>query len=503
MTLVPDKTHKVPISEIVFTDYGLTDLLDNAVARKREVAPNWTDESPTDPGMQLLSVFSSLTHLMQRTIEQAARNTSLLTTDRRESVRVLARPLGYDVKEYRAASVSVQFTFEVPHPELTIPARTRLSTGGVGNEQEIVFETITDTLVLEDAATASVACIQGESVLNEVLGASDGSARQKFYLRRRPVIWGSESIEVFDGSTWVAWTRFVDLVESLSTSKHYTVTIDNEGWVYILFGDGEFGAVPVVGTNNVRASYRIGGGSAGNVAANSITELLTPIEHVLSVTNLAAATGGADPETTRRAKTVALAKWRAQLTGMTEDGIRALLLDYVSDAYGAIAAVGIVAVDKLTIDVRFVPATGGVPSAGFKQEIEAYLNQEDVAAILTEVRVSDPEFLAVDYDVDIWIADGYQRDQVIEYVRQAIVRFGSPTYRDADGLYPNQFGQIVALSKLSREIQNVAGIDYLVINSPVSDLSMPAYQIRSINSIEITANQGGTSVSRTILNFEL
>ncbi|MGB5107334.1 MAG: baseplate J/gp47 family protein [Candidatus Zixiibacteriota bacterium] len=502
MVLVPDSTRKVPISEIDYEEYSIGDLYENAMAARSVVAPNWTDDSIANPANQILSVASSLTHVMQQTINVAARNCFLVTADKREAVRALARPF-YAVKELVSAVSAVQFTFAVPHPEVTIPARTRLATVSAGDLPVIVFETTADFLVLEDAATAFVPVIQGESVINEALGSSDGSTRQKFYLKRRPVVWESEAIEVFDGAAWVTWSRVTDFVESLSTSKHYTIAIDNQGWVYLMFGDGDMGAIPPAGTNNIRATYRIGGGLQGNVAANTITDLLSVIDNVQSVTNPAAATGGADAESLRKAKMVAIAKWRAQETGLTADAIAALLVDYVSDDYGAIAQAVAVGIDNLTIDVRFVPATGGVPSAGFKAEIEAFLNQSDIKAVLTENKVSDPTFLAVDYDLEIWIADGYLRDQVIEQVRQAIVRFGSPIYRDSDGIYPNKFGQIVALSKLSREIQNVPGIDYLVINSPATDLTMPLYQIRDINSIVIASNLGGVYNSRTILNFEL
>lgn len=502
MVLVPDKTRKVPLSEIEYSEYPLPDLYENTMALKKVIAPSWTDDSIANPANLLASVFSSLTHLMQQTANVEARNANLITADRREAVRALARPF-YAVKEQVSAVAQVQFTFEATHPELTIPARTRMATTNTAGQPAIVFETITDVLVLANAATAVVSVIQGESVINEVLGSSDGKARQKFYLKRRPVVWESETIQVFDGAAWNDWTRVIDFVESDSDDRHYAITIDNQGWVYVMFGDGDMGAVPSIGTNNIRVTYRIGGGQQGNVAANTITDLLGVIDHVQSITNLAAATGGQEAETLRRAKTLAIAKWRAQETGITAAAVKALLIDYVSVEHGAIAQAVAAAVDNFTIDVRIVPATGGLPSAAFKAEVEAYLNGDSKKAVVTENKVSDPAYLNIDYDIDIWIADGFLRDQVIEQVRQAIVRFGSPIYRDADGLYPNDFGQVVALSKLSREIQNVRGIDRVVIQSPASDLTMPLYQIRNINSIAITANQGGTSVSRPILNFEL
>ena len=57
------------------------------------------------------------------------------------------------------------------------------------------------------------------------------------------------------------------------------------------FGDGRQGKVPRRGRNNITASYRIGGGSMGNVPAQTIVKAVTPINDLKLVFNSAPAAG--------------------------------------------------------------------------------------------------------------------------------------------------------------------------------------------------------------------
>ncbi|MFH0522328.1 baseplate J/gp47 family protein [Streptomyces sp. M41] len=59
------------------------------------------------------------------------------------------------------------------------------------------------------------------------------------------------------------------------------------------------------GTGNVVALYRVGGGSAGNLPDDRLTQIVTPVTGVASVTNPLAAEGGSDAETIEELRTAA------------------------------------------------------------------------------------------------------------------------------------------------------------------------------------------------------
>ena len=68
------------------------------------------------------------------------------------------------------------------------------------------------------------------------------------------------------------------------------------GAAAIQFGDGVEGATLPTGQSNIQANYRVGLGSAGNVAAGTITTLVDRPLGVSGVTNPLPATGGQDAQ---------------------------------------------------------------------------------------------------------------------------------------------------------------------------------------------------------------
>jgi predicted phage baseplate assembly protein len=82
----------------------------------------------------------------------------------------------------------------------------------------------------------------------------------------------------------------------------YVTRTDELGVTTVSFGDGRNGARPPSGQENVRARFRVGLGTAGNVAAGQVMILTQPPPGVRAVTNPLDATGGADPEGVDRAR---------------------------------------------------------------------------------------------------------------------------------------------------------------------------------------------------------
>jgi len=168
----------------------------------------------------------------------------------------------------------------------------------------------------------TVFAIQAESIRDELLGSSDGTADQKFWLAKTPVIteeiWVNETstlcyeekktiveedgndsiIENKDdsgktGEIRVRWQPVEDFLDSSVASRHYVVErITGE----VRFGDGVHGMIPPGERDGIRATYQIGGGRGGNVGASDISTMKTSIPYVDRVTNHEAAGGGSDIE---------------------------------------------------------------------------------------------------------------------------------------------------------------------------------------------------------------
>lgn len=76
------------------------------------------------------------------------------------------------------------------------------------------------------------------------------------------------------------------------------------------FGDGEFGMAPAAG-DRFTVRYRLGNGSRGNAAPDTLTVLPVAVPGVVSVNNPLAGTGGRDPETAQAIRTNAPQAFRA------------------------------------------------------------------------------------------------------------------------------------------------------------------------------------------------
>lgn len=174
--------------------------------------------------------------------------------------------------------------------------------------------------------TNAIDAFNHETIRNETLGSSDGSPLQSHKFLRGPLL-DDEIVEVREkqmppaeeisdlgpdaarkvepenpqnNECWVRYKRVDSFFASTPRSRHYTLDYVTG---IISFGDGRRGIVPPEGRNSIVAtSYRIGGGSLGNVNAHTLTSLGRALAYIESVTNPLPAMGGADRENIEEAK---------------------------------------------------------------------------------------------------------------------------------------------------------------------------------------------------------
>jgi predicted phage baseplate assembly protein len=170
---------------------------------------------------------------------------------------------------------------------------------------------------LFDRATVFVyanvtAATHGKTVNNEILGTSAGiSTNQHFALKQLPLTYVSAPNDIGLVSTLkvevngIRWDEVPHLYQNDLGRRVFAVQRDPQGGSSVVFGDSQDGAGVPSGTQQISATYRIGSGEIGNVAANSLTQLQTAIPGIKSVTNPIPAVGGADPERAERAQSLA------------------------------------------------------------------------------------------------------------------------------------------------------------------------------------------------------
>ena len=106
--------------------------------------------------------------------------------------------------------------------------------------------------------------VDAEVWVNEVAWLSEGE--KQALLNKN----GSRDAEARKDSSgrfsefWVRWEKVADFSSSDGRSRHYLLDRTSGK---IRFGNGIRGMIPPLGMNNIKASYRTGGGEAGNLAS--------------------------------------------------------------------------------------------------------------------------------------------------------------------------------------------------------------------------------------------
>jgi len=166
---------------------------------------------------------------------------------------------------------------------------------------------------LYDRATVTVnantvAATDGQTT-QEILGSGDGTnLALMFTLKQKPLTYTSAANGSGAQSTlevWVnnlLWQEVDNFLASGPTARVYVTRADQTGTVTVQFGDGVQGARTPTGTMNIRATYRVGIGSAGNVAPGQLSQPIDRPQGLSSVTNPGPGTGGADPDTAAAAR---------------------------------------------------------------------------------------------------------------------------------------------------------------------------------------------------------
>ncbi|HWB84008.1 MAG TPA: baseplate J/gp47 family protein [Bryobacteraceae bacterium] len=154
---------------------------------------------------------------------------------------------------------------------------------------------------------------RGKTVTSEALGSGDATvAGQDFVLQKSPVTYISGDSVSGDGygSTVhlfvnnVEWSEVRSFYGQPPGAQVFVLREDENGKTHVQFGDGINGSRLPSGVNNVTATYRYGSGAAVP-ASGALTTLTKPVPNLSAVRNPVPPTGGADPDSPSRIRTLA------------------------------------------------------------------------------------------------------------------------------------------------------------------------------------------------------
>jgi predicted phage baseplate assembly protein len=316
---------------------------------------------------------------------------------------------------------------------------------------------------------ANVASATHGETVTEVLGSGDGAATyQQFALKQAPLTYVSDATaEGGAASTLqvrvndVLWQEAPSLyVRGPGERVYVTRSQDasNTGQpdsTAVQFGDGVNGARLPTGQLNVRATYRTGTGTAGNLTAGQLNILLSRPLGVTGAVNPLAPSGGADAENLDDAR------GNAPLTVLTLDRVVSLQ-DYADFARAFAGIKKALATWTWNGQRRGVFLTVAGPNGA---AIPA--NGDTCINLLAALRDRGDPFVALDLKTyrqatftltaRVKVDAAYLGEKVRAAVKQALL--------DEFSFDQRGFGQPVALSEVYAVMQNVEGVAAVDVNA--------------------------------------
>jgi hypothetical protein len=333
---------------------------------------------------------------------------------------------------------------------------------------------------------ANVAPANAGAPVTELLGSgSAATPNQQFTLKQSPLTYiqaptptgGRSTLQVsVNGATW---TPVPTLYGEPPTAQVYTTVSLPGGVTRVGGGDGVEGATFSTGQNNITATYSVGIGSAGNVAAGSISTLVDRPVGVSGVNNPMPATGGQD------ASSIAEVRGNAPLSVLTL-GRAVSITDYTSFArsFAGIAKASAIWIPSGPFRGVFVTvaAAGGLalppgnPTLGnLVAALQDYGNPRIAVYASTFLETTFGLSADLTYDPRYSAPD----------VQAAVLQQLQATY----GFANRDFGQGVSADEIAALIQGVPGVVAVnvtklgvIATSPAGDVASGGYSVSSYNA---------------------
>lgn len=313
------------------------------------------------------------------------------------------------------------------------------------------------------------------SVRNEILGRSDGSPGQRFYLEHTPVVPrhpGEHLLIHFEDGTSEQWTEVSDFANSGSDDCHYTIdSLSGEvrlapaipqpdGSVY------RFGAVVPKQALLVMRGYRYGGGRSGNVTRGTLNVLKSSLPYVDRVENRMPAQGGMDAENLESLKLRVPGHLRSLGRAVTAADFEYLAHEAAPNKVARVhcmqpsnpGEVRLLVIPEVPYYQGYITPESLRLSQDVREQIQDYLDERRLLS--TRLNIGTPHYTWLETEVRIHAAMKANPDSVRRAVERRLWDFLNPLTGGADGRgWP--FGRSVSTSDIIAVLHAIPGVDFI------------------------------------------
>lgn len=507
------KLANIPVSKRPsFINFAATDfatLRQSLIDYAKTVYPNdYKYFVESDLGLMFLELTAYMGAVMSMKADMLANENFLATAKQRSSVKKLLELIGIRMKGPLSAAADAKISFENSiASNTTIGASNRVinvtSPEDGGNLTYTLYKVVNglvDTtnrngnIVLDKSEAVDAAkkvytnlVLQEGALVNETgdFAATEGVKTIK--LSQGPVVEGSIGVYVVSpvtGGTG-AYTEVDNIYfASGSSDRIFEVVYDENYNATIVFGDGSVGRSPE-DTATFRVEYRVGGGSRGNIAKDSINATVQSTFSNGVVTNISKGTGGANAETIEHAKKYAPLNFRRQDRLVTLEDYSVFANSFISTfgtvgkataatrkAYASANVVDIYVLEKAS-DLQLQRAT-----TNFKTQLLNAINKKRMAT--DDVVIVDGLIRTLDLDVSIKIdrENEENQDQIKAKVRDNVLTYMSADNRD--------FGEDLNIAEINRQVFEIDEVRFSSIENLDQDIPIDFNEIAQLNNLTIS-----------------
>lgn len=355
-----------------------------------------------------------------------------------------------------------------------------------------------------EARGGSVNARNAVTVLNEVLGRSEGVPGQRFKLLNTPLLERDPArdyliVEPPDGPPQ-EWREVADFADSGPEDRHFTLDsmdgslmlgpslLQPNGTVY------RFGVVPPRGSLLRFSRYQYGGGVIGNVPKDALTILKTSIPYVARITNRGPAMGGRDAQSIEDARVRAPQMLRTRTRAVTADDFEYLAGQVQGVARACCLAPGAQPDEPgaprpgqvVVLVLPQIDQPGGVISydqmnlsAQLREAVRLDLSKVCLLGVRPEVR--EPQFVWISVNARLRIRERSAPGLALEVQRQAeaaLYRYLNP-YVGGPEEQGWPFGRDLHVSEVYGLLQRIPGVEFvedvqILVNPPGNNGATPA-----------------------------
>jgi hypothetical protein len=428
----------------------------------------WTDFNADSFSRTWLEIVSYIADSLFFYFDNQATESYLQTASTRSAIELIAKQFGY--VPATATSSSGVATFTVTGP-VTIPRGFKVQS----SDGQPFFVTTAVTAIAAGDINASV--LQGEIVTEQFV--AEGLQSEEFDLRGPNVIRDLTNLIPGDitpqltvsGNSYTLVDSFLKnngtdmpaVFDSLGVvigggGRVFSVGTRPDDTPYVSFGDGIFGRKLQPG-EVISITYRTGGGSAGNIAKQSLTTLVSSLPAVTAVTNNSEFSGGADQQSIDQLRELIPASLRTLERAVSEQDYSDILIANFSQVFTASTEINNTD-PGVDLNIYVVPQGSGIPQISdnpiLKNRLSSFIDRRKTVTVQFQIR--DAFGIDTLIGLEVFISDTASKSTVKSSLIKAITNFFSLSTGGAKGS-GIKFSEQILLKDINNIIETISGIE--------------------------------------------